>query len=195
MSRSTESTIPSAKNGAPNNRQDNRQASRRGFSLLEVTIGSLLAAMLAVMASGVAFDISRHFAANIAETQVSSEARLAVESLRRDFGGCCPDAILGDRSQWRLVGRMIPTTREIRLCYDADRDATADWIAPDRVITYSLAGDRLVRSDAISGVDFTVARYVDDIDIVADAGEITFAIDFQIGNFAQSYTFVTRDVQ
>ena len=168
---------------------------RRGFSLLEVTIGSMLAAMVAVMASGVAFDVSRHLVDNIAESQVSAEARLAIESLRRDFGGCCPDATTGDRSSWRLVGRMLPTSRELRLCFDASRDATADWIAPDRVITYSLSGDQLVRSDSISGTVYTVARYVDDIDMTVAANEITILIDFQIGDFNETYTFVTRDVQ
>ena len=168
---------------------------RRAFSLLEVTIGSMLAAMVAVMASGIAFDVSRHLADNIAESQVSAEARLAIESLRRDLGGCCPDATLGDRSRWRLVGRMIPSTREIRLCYDADRDASADWVAPDRVIIYSLDGNRLVRSDAVSGNVYTVARFVDDIAITAAANEITIAIDFRLGEFVETYTVQTRDVQ
>ena len=168
---------------------------RAGFSLLEVTIGSLMAAMIAVMASGVAFDLTRHMADNIAESQVSSEARLAIESFRRDFGGCCPDATTGDRSTWRLVGRMLPTTRELRLCFDSGRDATADWVAPDRVITYSLDGDQLIRTDSISGTVYTVARYVEDIDMVASANEITISIDFQLGDFVETYTFVTRDVQ
>ena len=156
----------------------------------------MLAAMVAVMASGVAFDVSRHFADNIAESQISTEARLAIESLRRDFGGCCPDTNLGDRSQWRLVGRMIPSTREIRLCYDADRDATADWVAPDRVVTYSLnpvtgwfdltpSGDPSLR----------LPRFVDDIAITAAANEITIDIDFRLGDFAETYTIQTRDVQ
>ena len=62
-----------------------RKTNRRGFSLLEVTIGAMMAGAVAIMASGVAFDVTRHLADNIAETQVAAEARLAIESFRRDF--------------------------------------------------------------------------------------------------------------
>jgi len=167
---------------------------RRGVSLLEVTIGSLMAAMIAVTVSGVAFDVSRHMASNIAETQLSSEARLAIESFRRDFGGTLPDDRSGHRSQWRLVGRMIPSTDELRLCFDADQDASADWIAPDRVITYSLQGDRLIRSDAITGNNFTVARFVDQIEFDRGGGEIRITIDFAFRDAQETYTFVTADL-
>ncbi|NND96641.1 MAG: type II secretion system protein [Pirellulaceae bacterium] len=167
---------------------------RRGFSLLEITIGSIIAAGLVVMASGVAMDVSRHMAANIVETQVACEARLAIESLRRDFGGTLPDDLSGDRAEWRLVGRMIPNTNELRLCFDSDQDASADWVLPDRVIIYSLDGDRLIRSDLTSGNTYTVARHVDDVDFVANAGDITISIDFEMAGFAETYTFVTSDV-
>lgn len=170
------------------------KSARRGVSLLEVTIGSMMAASVAIMASGVAFDISRHLANNIAETQVASEARLAIESLRRDFGGTLPEVRAGERSQWRLVGRLIPSIDELRLCFDSDHDASADWIAPDRVITYSLQGDRLIRSDAESGTVYTVARYVDEVEFVVAAGEITITIDFELAGFTETYSFVTADV-
>ncbi len=171
-----------------------RRGSRRGISLLEVTVGSLMAAGVAVMASGVAFDVSRHLAGNIAETQVAAEARLAIESFRRDFGGSLPETRSGERSQWRLVGRMVPSVDELRLCFDANHDASADWIAPDRVITYSLQGDRLIRGDAISGNLYTVARHVNDIQFVVGGGEINIAIDFDFAGFSETYTFVTADL-
>ena len=155
-----------------------RKANRRGFSLLEVTIGAMMAGVVAIMASGVAFDVTRHLADNIAETQVAAEARLAIESFRRDFGGSSPDLRTGERNEWRLVGRLVPSVDELRLCFDADQDASADWIAPDRVITYSLDGNRLIRSDAISGDVFTVARFVDDVQFVVVAGRIEISIDF-----------------
>ena len=171
-----------------------RKQCRRGFSLLEVTIGSMMAAVIAVMASGVAFNVSRHLANNIVETQVAAEARLAIESFRRDFGGSSPEVRTGERHEWRLVGRMIPSVDELRLCFDADQDASADWIAPDRVITYSMVGDRLVRSDAISGNTYTVARYVSDVQFIVSAGEINISVEFQFGGFTETYTFVTSDL-
>ena len=90
---------------------------------------------------------------------------------------------------------MIPTTRQLRLCFDAHRDATADWVSPDRVITYSLAGNQRIRSDSISGTVYTVARHVEDINITVSANEITILVDFRVGDFAETYTFITRDVQ
>ena len=167
---------------------------RRGFSLLEVTIGSMLAAGLVVMAAGVAVDVTRYVAANISETQVACEARMAIESFRRDFGGNSADVTTGDIHQWRLVGRMIPNTSELRLCYDSDLDATADWIAPDRVITYTLSGDRLIRSDLTSGSTYTVARHVDAVNFSAGSDVITIVIDFEFGDYSETYTFETSDV-
>ncbi|MGB7344014.1 MAG: prepilin-type N-terminal cleavage/methylation domain-containing protein [Pirellulaceae bacterium] len=167
---------------------------RCGFSLLEITIASIISAILVLMASGVAVDVSRHMAANIVETQVAAEARLAIESFRRDFGGNSPDAQQGDRAEWRLVGRMIPNSRELRLCFDASQNATADWIAPDHVVIYTLSNGQLLRTDQVTGNTYTVARLVDDVDFTISAGEITIVIDFTAGDFSETYTFVTSDV-
>lgn len=178
----------------PFKHKSNRQSARRGFTLLEVTIGSMMAAMVTIMASGVAFDVSRHFVSNIAETRVAAESRLAIESLRRDFSGSSPDVSTGERSEWRLVGRLIPSVDELRLCYDAEQDGSADWIAPDRVITYTLVGNELIRTDAVSGNVYRVARFVDDVQFVAAAGVITVTIDFALGDFTETYTFETGDL-
>ena len=127
-------------------------------------------------------------------SQVAAEARLAIESFRRDFGGSLPETRAGERSQWRLVGRLIPSVDELRLCFDSDQDASADWISPDRVITYSLQGDRLIRSDAETGNVYTVARYVDDVQFVVAGSELTISIDFDLAGFTETYSFVTADV-
>ncbi|QDT13320.1 prepilin-type N-terminal cleavage/methylation domain-containing protein [Stieleria marina] len=174
--------------------QKRTRSSRRGFSLLEITIASIISAILVLMASGVAVDISRHMAANIVETQVTAEARLAIESFRRDFAGASPDDLTGDRMEWRLVGRMIPNSQELRLCFDADQNATADWVAPDRVIIYSLWDGQLIRSDATTGNTYTVARWVNDIDFNVGVNEIIITIDFEAGNFTETYTFATSDI-
>ena len=171
----------------------NRKSSRRGFSLLEVTIGTLMTAMLSVMVAGVAVDISRHTARNILETQIASEARLAIENFRRDFSGSCPDVVTGDQAQWRLVGRMIPSDQELRLCFDADRDASADWISPDRVVAYTLNGRELVRTDQLTGTTFTVARHVDGIKFKKGGSKLKVEIDFDLAGVVRSYTFEAAD--
>jgi len=169
--------------------------SRRGFSLIEISIASILSAILVLMASGVAVDVSRHMAANILETQVAAEARLAIESFRRDFSGSSLDVQTGDRAEGRLVGRMIPQPSELRLCFDADQNATADWFAPDRVIVYMVDDNQLIRTDQVSGNTYTVARWVDDIEFTVGVDEIIISIDFQAGDFAETYTFATSDIR
>ena len=89
---------------------------------------------------------------------------------------------------------MIPSSDELRLCYDADQDATADWIPPDRVIIYSLDSGRLVRSDAVSGTDYTVARFVDDVEFTVSGGDLEISIDFSFGDFDETYSFTTADL-
>ena len=64
---------------------------RRGISLLEVTIATMLAGVVSAMAASVAFDLSRGMSQNIAQAQIASEARLAIESLRRDLSGSSHD--------------------------------------------------------------------------------------------------------
>lgn len=177
----------------------NSASSRRprvhsGFSLLEVTIATMMATLVVTMAAGVAYDISRHMADNIAETQVATEARLAIESFRRDFGGFVPDQLHDEVFHWRLVGIMIPNSSELRLCFDNEIDASADWADPDRVVTYTFVDDRLLRSDAVTGVTIVVAHNVSSVQYSVNGNDINIAIDFQVGGFTETYTFITSNL-
>lgn len=177
----------------PHNR-NHRVRRRKGISLLEVTVGTMLASILSAMAASVAFDLSRNMADNIAETQIASEARMAIESFRRDLSGSSLDSLEGNKYRWQLVGRMIPSAQELRLCFDSGDDASADWIAPDRVIIYYLDGTNLVRDDMLSGSTYTVARHVSGIQFSADGTEITIDLDMAFGKVSESYTFLSSDV-
>lgn len=167
------------------------QPRRNGMSLLEVTIGSVMAATITLMAAGVTFDLTRHTADGIARTRVMTEARLAIETFRRDFGGNDPDDQMGDRNQWRLVGTMIPTADELRLCFDSDNDASADWVSPDRVIIYFESDGQLIRSDIENGRTNVVANLVDEVNFEVIGSELRITIDFELGNVAESYVFNT----
>ena len=167
---------------------------RRGMSLMEVTIASLLAGLLAAMSAGIAVDITRNVADNIQHAQIAQEARLALESFRRDFAGSSHDIKTGDRVTWRLVGRLIPSASELRLCYDADRDASADWVLPDHVVIYRIDNGQLVRDNLTDSTTYLVARHVDDVTFEADGNEITIEIDFAYGGAAESYSFATSDI-
>jgi type II secretory pathway component PulJ len=171
-----------------------RKICRPGFSLLEVTIATMMAAMVVTMAAGVTYDVSRVMAGNIAQTQIAIEARLAVESFRRDFGGSSQDIFHDETYEWRLVGRLIPTTDELRLCFDRDLDASADWAEPDRVITYSVDGDQLLRSDGVSGTTITIAHNISDVQFAINGNDINIVIEFQVGGLTETYTFITSDL-
>lgn len=164
---------------------------RSGLSLLEVTIATIMAATVTMVAAGVAFDLTHHMADNIARTRVASEARLAIECFRRDFGGNDPDARIGDRNRWRLVGMMVPTADELRLCYDDDDDASADWISPDRVIIYYELDGQLVRADIESNRVNVIAHLVESVNFEVIGSELRISIAFQLGQVSETYVFNT----
>ncbi len=171
-----------------------RPQRRRGMSLLEVTIGSIMAATITVMAAGVTMDLTRNVADNIARTRVAGEARLAIETFRRDFAGNDPDSPTGDRNRWRLVGRMIPSADELRLCFDAGIDGSADWVSPDRVIIYSATDGQLIRSDLENGRTNVVANLVDAVNFEVTGNELRITLDFRLGGVTETYVFNTPDI-
>ncbi|WP_372897093.1 hypothetical protein [Stieleria sp.] len=170
------------------------QRRRNGMSLLEVTIGSVMAAMIAMVAAGVTMDMTRNMADNIARTRIAGEARLAIEAFRRDFGGNDPDSPTGDRNRWRLVDSMIPTADELRLCFDSDLDGSADWISPDRVILYFESDGQLIRSDLENGRTNVVAQLVDSVNFEVIGNELRITLAFQLGAITETYVFNTPNI-
>ncbi|PAY15409.1 hypothetical protein CKO51_32010 [Rhodopirellula sp. SM50] len=167
---------------------------RNGMSLLEVTIGSVMAAMIAMVAAGVTMDMTRNMADNIARTRIAGEARLAIETFRRDFGGNDPDSPTGDRNRWRLVDSMIPTADELRLCFDSDLDGSADWISPDRVILYFESDGQLIRSDLENGRTNVVAQLVDSVNFEVIGNELRITLAFRLGAITETYVFNTPNI-
>lgn len=162
--------------------------------MLEVTIGSLMVAGVTMMAASVSVDITRGISENVRRTRIATQARLSLESFRRDFGGNDPDQKIGDRCHWRLVGRQIPSDSELRLCFDSDANGSADWISPDRVITYSVDDGQLIRSDLEVNQTIVIAELVDAIEFSIVGNEIQIELDFELGNLQRSYIFNTRDL-
>ncbi|MEL6105935.1 MAG: hypothetical protein AAFU85_07860 [Planctomycetota bacterium] len=170
------------------------RSKRRGMSLLEVTIGAMMVATVTVVAAGVAVDMTRSMAGNISETRVAAEARLAIESFRRDFAGNDPDSRIGERDQWRLVGRMIPANDELRLCFDSGTNRTADWTAPDRVIIYSLDEGQLLRTDVENTRGNIIAHHVSELNFEVVGAEIRITLTFELLDVTETYVFNTPDV-
>lgn len=175
-------------------RPRHQHRNRHGMSLIEVSIAAIMASVLVLFASGVSIDLSRHIAGNLVDTRLSREARIITESLRRDLSGSSLDLTIGSRDQWRLVGTMTPTADELRLCFDASDDATADWVAPDLVVTYFVEGNRLVRNDASTGNDFTVSQFVDDFTVTSAGGRLTVEVELLLNGVERTVSVITEDV-
>jgi prepilin-type N-terminal cleavage/methylation domain-containing protein len=165
-----------------------------GFTLLEVMIASLLAGFLMLMTAGVWSTLARSTAGNIAEGEIATEARMALETLRRDASGTLPGASAGGRQRGRLVGRLIVGGRELRLCYDGDSaNGVADWADPDRVVVYALAGDRLTRTQLGTAGELVVADHAEQF-VVTDVGSgVRMALTLRRRDALRTFTFVIQD--
>lgn len=150
-----------------------------------------MAAIVTMMAASVTFDLTRNVADNIARTRVASEARMAIEAFRRDFGGNDPDRATGDRNRWRLVGSLVPTADELRLCFDQDDDGSADWVSPDRVIIYYELDGRLIRFDVENSQTNVVAQLVDSVNFEVIGNELRITLEFEIGGVNETFVFNT----
>ena len=174
-----------------------KQSSRRkGFSLLEATIATMMAAMVSVMASSVAVDISRNFVEGIAEARLATEFRVLSQAMRRDFAGSLAELRQGPAKRWRLVGRQLVSPTELRLCFDAQLDGSVNWAGSDRIITYFFDQDtqQLIRNDSGPATDFVMAENVSDADITIDSGEISLWIEFSAGAIQREFRFATTDL-
>lgn len=166
---------------------------RKAFSLLEVTLAAFMSAIVAIMASTVAMDISRGFIEGIAEARIATEFRILTGTLQRDFAGSLPEARTGPVKQWRLVGRQLVSDTELRLCFDADEDGSVDWV-DDRIITYSLDGEQLIRTDSVSGTDFVVAENLSVLQFSIDSGVIITDFQISLGGIDEPFTLTTADL-
>ncbi|OYP29395.1 hypothetical protein [Rhodopirellula sp. MGV] len=164
---------------------------RRGTSLLEVTIATGLVAMLAVVSASISVDLSRGMSENIARTRLATEARLTVESLRRDLSGCDPDQPLGERSVGTLVGIESTNRTTLRLCFDGDQNNRADWMPPDRVIVYESEQELLIRSDPFGSHSNVLTHSVQAWQVDDQGDHVQLLLTLGLGRFTETYTFDT----
>ena len=183
-----------AKRGIAKRNLTRRRRRRAGLSLLEVTIGTAMAATVAMMAAAVTVDLTNHMSDNVARTRLAAEARMAIESFRRDFGGNDPDSTSGDRHHWRLIDSMVPSADELRLCFDEDDNATADWVSPDRVIIYYETDGHLIRSDIESNRTNVIAHLVESVNFEVIGNELRITIEFTLGDVSETYVFNTPNI-
>jgi len=161
----------------------NAPRSRRGFTLVEVTLVAGLTMFLAVLLSSVWKNISLFTTDAVGRGQLMQEMDLAAASLSRDLAGSLPVLATstfsnGKPDSGRWIAWQHPFNTELWLCYDGgtcpDGVPDPDWthLTPnDTAIRYYLANDpdgdvatkilvrdTIVNSNVVS--TFVVARSV-----------------------------------
>jgi hypothetical protein len=159
---------------------------------LELTLVAALMTFMLVLVSGVWHAFGRSMTDTVACGRIAQEARLAMESLSRDLSGNLPEQVTGGKRLGQLVGHNVASGPELRLCYDGDADRTADWGAPDTVVSYHVESQQLVRSyDGLSSV--VMADGVDQMALTPLADGIQIDLTFRYRNLTKTYHLVTRD--
>lgn len=172
-----------------------RRPRSSGFTLIEATIVSALMGFLAVLISatwsgmlGPSIDVA-------SRCRVAQEASLAMASLSQDLSGYWSDNRTGSKSRYKFVGRTQIDDEQLKLCFDGDpTNGAADWAVPDVVITYYLDSNALIRWDENSGNQFTVARNMDEFEVIdLGDGQLRIRMTFSYRGTSRTYTLIARD--
>jgi prepilin-type N-terminal cleavage/methylation domain-containing protein len=159
---------------------------RKGFTLVELTVVSLLMAVLGVLLSSAWVGVGRTAAGLIGRSQLVQERDVAVAALSRDLGGCSvePDARIGEKINGRWLkweypnNDSLPPNQDLKLYYDGGTNSTGDTLA-NTVVHYLVASDPdpkvstliLVRRKSVNGgtpTDFTVSKNVYSMTVAPD---------------------------
>lgn len=164
----------------------------RGVSLVEVLISAMLSTWLLLMLSSWWFNWGRMLRDNVADIDLAGEARLALETLGRDFGGCLPGTTSGPKALGRCVGQMVIGGDCVRLCYDgAPTNGEADWASPDTVIEYNLHDGQLLRSNLQTGTVLVAATGVTRFAVTHTGAGLRIEFTLQRRQLQRAYTLVT----
>ena len=170
---------------------------RCAFTLVEVMVVSSLTTMLALVLASVWSGLGRPLVEATERAQIAQEAHLAALSLAHDFGGSLAtnDARLGSLAEGQLVGRMQPNGTILRLCFDGGPapDGLADWGDLDTVISYQVQNGSLIRWNENTGATFTVARNVQEMQLVDEGNGVEIKLTLAYRNITHTYTLVGLD--
>jgi prepilin-type N-terminal cleavage/methylation domain-containing protein len=167
---------------------------RRGFTLVEIMITSLLMSVLAMFVASAWRGLGRPTFAAVTRARIAQEANLALESLNRDLSGYLPGDETGDKPSGQLVGRLAVGGNQLMLCFDrAPLNDTADWAAPDTVISYQLQGDQLVRNNHRDGTNFTVAENLHQMQVTEFIDGVKLDLTFRYRDITKTFTIISQD--
>jgi prepilin-type N-terminal cleavage/methylation domain-containing protein len=166
--------------------------SRRGFSLIEISVATTLVVMLAMLLSAAWTMLGKPMIQTVALCTIAQEADIALTYLSSDLGGCPPTGPAGDKKSSQFVAWSVPNDNELLLCFDSptDPNGLAEWAAPDHIIGYQLLNNALVRYDDATGESTVIAQDVQsmNVEIVDDVLQLT--LTFKRRDVTQTYNLV-----
>jgi hypothetical protein len=162
---------------------------RRGSTLLEMVVGSILATLLGMLLAGACATFGRPALEVEARARIEQEAILATQSIACDLGGFLADSPgrTGTLGHYPFVDWDVSNDNVLLLNF---QDTTSQDLV---VITYQLEGNLLVRTNSSTGVATTIAKYVTNFSVspaTEDGSQalIQFTIAFRY--FTATYTLV-----
>jgi prepilin-type N-terminal cleavage/methylation domain-containing protein len=130
--------------------------SRRGFSLIETMVASVLAALLGLLLALSCASFGRSAVEVESRARISQEGILAAQSIACDFGGFLADSPgrAGTLAQYSFTNWDSSQGNVLVIYFQGS--TPNDLIA----ISYEMTGSRLVRTNSSTGTSTTIARYV-----------------------------------
>jgi hypothetical protein len=164
-----------------------RPTRRRGYIMIEMVVATLLATLLGTLLALACATFARPALEVEARARIEQEAILAAQSLACDFGGALadPPGQVGALAQSQFVDWDLSQGDVLLLNFQGDQGVV--------VVTYQLAGDRLVRSNSASGVTTTIARHVTGFAVAPnpdDANQAMIQVTISYRFFTGTYTLI-----
>ncbi len=140
----------------------------RGASLLEMMIAGLLGLFVITLGVNLFQWVGRAAARARARDRGVHELKMATDMIAKDLG--------------MAVEMQAAAEGQLRFSIDGPPlDGTTYWGAPDRVISYQLTGDGLVRHDELSDERFVVARPFATFTVEVDANSAVPCVVVDLG--------------
>jgi prepilin-type N-terminal cleavage/methylation domain-containing protein len=162
---------------------------RRGFTMMEMIIASVLTALLGMLLAGACATFGRPALEVEARARITQESIMAAQSLACDLGGFLADSPgrTGTLSQYQFVDWDLSQGDVLLLNFQGGGSGNPI------VISYQLQGNQLVRSNSSTGVATTIANYVTGFTVApvannANQALITITIAFRY--FTGTYTLI-----
>jgi hypothetical protein len=170
-------------------RQRVPQPRRRGFTLTELSVSSLLAILLMTLIAGAWATFGRPALEVEARTRITREAILATQSISCDLGGFLADkpGQTGTLSQYSLIDWNLGDGSVLLLNF---RGTTSRDLI---VVSYQIQDHKLTRLNSSTGAAITVANHVTAFSVTTvpeNARQMRIQITISYRDFTGTYTLI-----